>query len=174
MVENLYVNRNTNLGIYFDMKNNEEYIKAEEADEEIIKAINIVRDYCRTHEEFEDCRKCVLGDGIHNCGCSSPFMSKIRKRGNNMLPNNPWTVCLEVQKYLQSKYNIDFITSRKKIFPLAKKLKDEDHDSIETMSEKLYLLYKKEYGLMNNQKEFIIDKIENTGYNPHCCCSGIV
>lgn len=81
-----------------------------------------------------------------------------------MLPNNPWTVCLEVQKYLQSKYNIDFITSRTKIFPLAKKLKDEDHDSIETMSEKLYLLYKKEYGLMNNQKEFIIDKIENIAF----------
>ena len=81
-----------------------------------------------------------------------------------MLPNNPWTVCLEVQKYLQSKYNIDFITSRKKIFPLAKKLKDEDHDSIETISEKLYLLYKKEYGLMNNQKEFIIDKIENIAF----------
>lgn len=77
-----------------------------------------------------------------------------------MLPNNPWTVCLEVQKYLQSKYNIDFVTSRKKIFPLAKKLKDEDHDSIEAMSEKLYLLYKKEYGL-TNRKEFIIDKIEN-------------
>ncbi len=78
-----------------------------------------------------------------------------------MLPNNPWTVCLEVQKYLQSKYNIDFITSRKKIFPLAKKLEDKDHDSIEEMSEKLYLLYKKEYGLMNNRKEFLIDKIEN-------------
>lgn len=81
MVENLYVNRNTNLGVYFDMKNNEEYIKAEEVDEEIIKAINTVRDYCRTHEEFEDCRECVLGDGIHDCGCSSPFMWKIRKRG---------------------------------------------------------------------------------------------
>ena len=28
----------------------------------------------------------------------------------DMLPNNPWTVCLEVQKYLQTKYNIDFIS----------------------------------------------------------------
>ena len=40
-----------------------------------------------------------------------------------MMPNNPWKFCLEVQKYLQAKYNIDFVTSRTKIFSLAKKLK---------------------------------------------------
>lgn len=40
-----------------------------------------------------------------------------------MLPNNPWTICLEIQRYLQAKYNIDFVTSRTKIFPLAKKIK---------------------------------------------------
>ena len=77
-----------------------------------------------------------------------------------MLPNNPWTVCLEVQKYLQTKYDIDFVTSRTKIFPLAKKLKGQDSDSIEEMAEKLYHLYRKECGLMN-QKEFIVDKIES-------------
>ena len=77
-----------------------------------------------------------------------------------MLPNNPWTVCLEVQKYLQTKYDVDFITSRTKIFPLAKKLKGQDSDSIEEMAEKLYHLYRKECGLMN-QKEFIVDKIES-------------
>ena len=77
-----------------------------------------------------------------------------------MLPNNPWTVCLEVQKYLQTKYDIDFVTSRTKIFPLAKKLKGQDSDSIEEMAEKLYHLYRKECGLMN-QKEFIVDKTES-------------
>ena len=77
-----------------------------------------------------------------------------------MLPNNPWTVCLEVQKYLQTKYDVDFITSRTKIFPLAKKLKGKDADSIEEMAENLYHLYRKENGLMN-QKEFIVDKIES-------------
>lgn len=77
-----------------------------------------------------------------------------------MLPNNSWTVCLEVQKYLQTKYDIDFITSRTKIFPLAKKLKGKDADSIEEMAENLYHLYRKECGLMN-QKEFIVDKIES-------------
>lgn len=77
-----------------------------------------------------------------------------------MLPNNPWTVCLEVQKYLQTKYDVDFITSRTKIFPFAKKLKGKDSDSIEEMAENLYHLYRKENGLMN-QKEFIVDKIES-------------
>jgi hypothetical protein len=77
-----------------------------------------------------------------------------------MLPNNSWTVCLEVQKYLQAKYDIDFITSRTKIFPLAKKLKGQDFDSIEEMAENLYRLYRKESGLMI-QKKFIVDKIES-------------
>lgn len=63
------------------MENNEEYIKAEEVSEEIIKAINTVRDYCRTHEEYEDCNRCVLGYGSRNRSCSSPWLWQIRKRG---------------------------------------------------------------------------------------------
>ena len=77
-----------------------------------------------------------------------------------MLPNNPWTICLEIQRYLQAKYNIDFVTSRTKIFPLAKKLKGQDTNSIEEMAENLYYLYKKGKGTLNN-KEFIIDKVES-------------
>ena len=57
-----------------------EYIEPESINEEIINAINIVKEYCRTHEEYEDCRRFVLGDGIHNCGCSSPYLWSIRKK----------------------------------------------------------------------------------------------
>ena len=57
-----------------------EYIEPESINEEIINAINIVKEYCSTHEEYEDCRRCVLGDGIHNCGCSSPYLWNIRKK----------------------------------------------------------------------------------------------
>ena len=56
-----------------------EYIEPEKVSEEVINAINIVKEYCKSHEEFEDCRHCVLGDGIHNCGCSSPWLWNIRK-----------------------------------------------------------------------------------------------
>ena len=56
-----------------------EYIEPEKVSEEVINAINIVKEYCKSHEEFEDCRRCVLGDGIHNCGCSSPWVWDIRK-----------------------------------------------------------------------------------------------
>ena len=57
-----------------------EYIEPEEVSEEIIKALNTVKEYCKTHAEFEDCRHCVIGDGIHNCGCSSPWLWEIRQR----------------------------------------------------------------------------------------------
>ena len=57
-----------------------EYIEPEEVSEEIINALKIVREYCSSHEEFEDCRRCVIGDGFHNCGCSSPFLWKIRNK----------------------------------------------------------------------------------------------
>lgn len=56
-----------------------EYIEPEKVSEEVINAINIVKEYCISHEEFEDCRHCVLGDGINNCGCSSPWLWDIRK-----------------------------------------------------------------------------------------------
>lgn len=56
-----------------------EYIPPESVDENIIKAINTVKEYCKTHAEYEDCRICVLGDGIYNCGCSSPYLWDIRK-----------------------------------------------------------------------------------------------
>ena len=56
-----------------------EYIEPEKVSEEVINAINIVKEYCKSHEDFEDCRHCVLGDGIHNCGCSSPWLWNIRK-----------------------------------------------------------------------------------------------
>ena len=39
----------------------------------------LIKEYCKTHAEYEDCRRCVLGDGIHNCGCSSPYLWSIRK-----------------------------------------------------------------------------------------------
>ena len=80
-----------------------------------------------------------------------------------MIPNNPWKFCLEVQKYLQAKYNIDFVTSRTKIFSLAKKLKGQDIDSVEEMAENLYRLYRRESNIMN-QKEFVVDKIENISF----------
>ena len=56
-----------------------EYIEPEKVSEEVINAINIVKGYCKSHEEFKDCRYCVLGDGIHNCSCSSPWLWDIRK-----------------------------------------------------------------------------------------------
>ena len=56
-----------------------EYIEPEKVSEEVINAINIVKEYCKSHEDFEDCRHCVLGDGIHNFGCSSPWLWDIRK-----------------------------------------------------------------------------------------------
>ena len=55
------------------------YIEPEKVSEEVINAINIVKEYCESHEEFKDCRHCVLGDGIHNCSCSSPWLWDIRK-----------------------------------------------------------------------------------------------
>ena len=54
-------------------------IEPESINEEIINAINTVKEYCRAHEEYEDCRRCVLGDGI-NCGCSNPYLWDIRKK----------------------------------------------------------------------------------------------
>ena len=57
-----------------------EYIEPESINEEIINVINAFKEYCRTHKEYEDCRRCVLGDGIHNCGCSSPYLWDIRKK----------------------------------------------------------------------------------------------
>lgn len=57
-----------------------EYIEPESINKEIINAINTVKEYCRIHEKYEDCRRCVLGDGIHNCGCSSPYLWSIRKK----------------------------------------------------------------------------------------------
>ena len=70
--------------IFFDLEvilrvEEREYIEPEKVREEVINAINIVKEYCKSHKEFEDCRHCVLGDGIHNCGCSSPWLWDIRK-----------------------------------------------------------------------------------------------
>ena len=56
-----------------------ECVPPEPVDEDIIKAINIIKEYCETHEEYEDCTRCILGDGIHRCACSSPYLWKIRK-----------------------------------------------------------------------------------------------
>ncbi len=56
-----------------------EYIEPENISEDVLKAINTVKEYCKTHEQYEDCRRCVLGDGIYNCGCSSPYLWNIRK-----------------------------------------------------------------------------------------------
>ena len=55
------------------------FLYLQKVSEEVINAINIVKEYCKSHEEFEDCRHCVLGDGVHNCGCSSPWVWDIRK-----------------------------------------------------------------------------------------------
>ena len=57
-----------------------EYIEPESINEDIINAINTVKEYRSEHEEYEDCRRCVHGDGIHNCGCSSPYLWSIRKK----------------------------------------------------------------------------------------------
>lgn len=56
-----------------------EYVPPESVDENIIKTISTVKEYCKTHAEYEDCRGCVLGGGIHNCGCSSSYLWDIRK-----------------------------------------------------------------------------------------------
>lgn len=37
-----------------------EYIEPESINEDIINAINTVKEYCSAHEEYEDCRRCVL------------------------------------------------------------------------------------------------------------------
>lgn len=62
------------------------------------------------------------------------------------ITSNPYSVALNVQKYLKEKYNIDFVTTRTKIFSLAPKLKgtykDERLVSCETFAEDLYKLYK--------------------------------
>lgn len=39
-----------------------EYIEPESINEDIINAINTVKEYCSAHEEYEDCRRCVLGE----------------------------------------------------------------------------------------------------------------
>lgn len=58
---------------------------------------------------------------------------------------HPLLVCLRVQEYLRDKYNIDFVTSRTKIFSLAPKLKSKyqnlDSVSCEQYAEDLYRLY---------------------------------
>lgn len=38
-----------------------DYIEPESINEEIINAINTVKEYCRAHKEYEDCRRCVIG-----------------------------------------------------------------------------------------------------------------
>lgn len=60
--------------------NENEYTKPETISKELITAINIVHEYCREHEQYEDCKRCVLGDGIHECPCSSPYLWDIRKK----------------------------------------------------------------------------------------------
>ena len=35
-----------------------DYIEPESINEEIINAINTVKEYCRAHKEYEDCRRC--------------------------------------------------------------------------------------------------------------------
>ena len=65
-----------------------EYVEPEKVNEEIIDAINIVKEYCKSHEEFEDCRHCVIGDGIHNCGCSSPWTWNIRHQKIHFIREN--------------------------------------------------------------------------------------
>lgn len=57
-----------------------EYIEPDIISEELVNAINLIKRYCETHEEYGDCKRCVLGDGIHNCECSSPYLWKVRKR----------------------------------------------------------------------------------------------
>lgn len=61
------------------------------------------------------------------------------------ITRHPLLVCLDVQKYLRDKYNIDFVTSRTKIFSLAPKLKGKyqnpDSISCEQYAEDLYKLY---------------------------------
>lgn len=57
-----------------------EYIKPEIISTELVNAINLVKRYCESHESYKDCRRCVLGDGIHNCGCSSPYLWNVRKK----------------------------------------------------------------------------------------------
>ena len=60
----------------------------------------------------------------------------------NNITMNPFFVCLKVQKYLKDKYNIDFLTSRTRIFPLALNLKgryeDERLVTCEQFAEDLY------------------------------------
>ena len=61
---------------------------------------------------------------------------------------HPLMICLRVQEYLRDKYSIDFVTSRKKIFSLAPKLKGRYQNpyeiSCEQYAEDLYELYIKE------------------------------
>ena len=61
---------------------------------------------------------------------------------------HPLGVCLAVQEYLQNKYNIDFVTSRKKIFALAPRLKGKYENpnvvTCDQYAEDLYDLYLKE------------------------------
>jgi hypothetical protein len=56
---------------------------------------------------------------------------------------NPLNVCSDVQRYLRDKYNMDFITSRKKIFPLAKKIRYENESlvTVKQLAEDLYDMY---------------------------------
>lgn len=58
---------------------NSNYIEPEKVNEDILDAIYKVQKYCRTHEEYEDCKHCVLGDGIHSSSCSSPWLWNVRK-----------------------------------------------------------------------------------------------
>lgn len=61
------------------------------------------------------------------------------------ITGNPLVVCLDVQHYLAERYDIDFITTRTKIFPLAKQLKgrykDERLVTRKQLAEDLYKLY---------------------------------
>lgn len=63
----------------------------------------------------------------------------------NDITMHPLMVCLRVQEYLRDKYNIDFITSRTKIFSLAPKLKckyqNQSLITCEQYAEDLYKLY---------------------------------
>ena len=63
----------------------------------------------------------------------------------NNITMNPLFVCLKVQKYLRDNHNIDFVTSRTKIFSLAPQLKgrykNKELVTCEQYAEDLYRLY---------------------------------
>lgn len=102
-------------------------------------------------EEAKDIIKMIIGNVYLHGEVYHNIVEKEEEKENSRymrsIAGDRLMVCLDVQRYLEEKYNIDFVTSRIKIFPLARKLQRYENEHLVTIkqfSEDLYKEYLKQ------------------------------